>query len=338
MKDSRLKFALELFVPVLILVIYYLVADPFMFVRHNKPFHPIHGVTFEDRNRDFVSACTFDNYNDSVHYNSFILGNSRSRYYLVEDWKKHLDSDAVCLHFDASNETLNGILLKLRYADKKAKIQNVLLVLDTFILSEANSNYNSYIFHPAPQTTEENDWVRFQLNGFKTFCAPKFLFAYTDLLLFGEVRQYMKNWKVFTLDVRDYNVISNESTFPDKEKQIQNGTYYDSNKMKKWFKRINTQETIAPQCIHELQLQKLSEISQILHQKGINYKVIISPGYDQEKLNPKDFIILNDLFGQQNVFDFSGKNGITENYQNYYDISHYRPHVTSYILDSIYNE
>ena len=58
--------------------------------------------------------------------------------------------------------------------------------------------------------------------------------------------------------------------------------------------------------------------------------------YDQKKLNIEDLSILNALFGKENVFDFSGINQITNNLYNYYETSHYRPHVAKKIIDEIY--
>ena len=54
------------------------------------------------------------------------------------------------------------------------------------------------------------------------------------------------------------------------------------------------------------------------------------------KLNESDLIYLKDTFGEDNVFDFSGINEFTNDYRNYYEISHYRPHVARKILEIVY--
>jgi hypothetical protein len=58
--------------------------------------------------------------------------------------------------------------------------------------------------------------------------------------------------------------------------------------------------------------------------------------YDQLRIDKTDLNYLEQLFGKSNVFDFSGKNIFTENIGNYYEDSHYRPHVAQKIMEYIY--
>jgi hypothetical protein len=90
--------------------------------------------------------------------------------------------------------------------------------------------------------------------------------------------------------------------------------------------------------IKETQKKMLAEIFAKFQNDKTNYKIIINPLYDQEKLNSEDLIILNKIFGKENVFDFSGRNEITNDFYNYYELSHYRPHVAKMIMDIIYNK
>ena len=46
--------------------------------------------------------------------------------------------------------------------------------------------------------------------------------------------------------------------------------------------------------------------------------------------------LLYSIFGKKNIFDFSGKNNLTEPISNYFESSHYKPNVAKIILDSIY--
>ena len=69
-----------------------------------------------------------------------------------------------------------------------------------------------------------------------------------------------------------------------------------------------------------------------------NYRIIISPLYNQIKLNNQDLDYLKQLFGKDNVFDFSGINKFTKDYNNYYESSHYRPHIAREIMQLIYHD
>jgi hypothetical protein len=64
----------------------------------------------------------------------------------------------------------------------------------------------------------------------------------------------------------------------------------------------------------------------------------VSPLYDQLKLNPQDKEKLDSIFGKHNVFDFSGINEFTKDSLNYYEASHYRPHVAKRLLEIIYTQ
>jgi hypothetical protein len=80
----------------------------------------------------------------------------------------------------------------------------------------------------------------------------------------------------------------------------------------------------------------LSNIKRILDANATSYKIVISPLYDQEKLDAADLHILQSIFGRDRITDFSGKNDITSNVRNYYEESHYRIPVAQKIMDSIY--
>ncbi len=335
MRNRPLKFVLELFVPIILIVLYYIISDPFKIIYHYDVFFPEEGTSFVGLDHDYVSVSTFDNYNDSLHYNSFIFGNSRSRYYQVKDWKKHLNDSAVCYHMDASNETLEGIFLKLKYVSEKAPLDNCLLVLDSHILAGTKANKDKLLFFPAPQTTPGHDYFQFLVSGFKSFVNPKFFFSYTKLLLFGQVSKDAAEDGVFDVAIRHYDYRWNETTWPEKEEAISNNSYYQGNVMD-YFKERPDTLTYATKCIYEEQKGLINRIASLLKSSNSNYKVIISPGYDQLKLNRDDYHILCSVFGVKNVFDFSGKNNLTEDYHNFYDISHYRPQIASTVLDSVY--
>jgi hypothetical protein len=89
-------------------------------------------------------------------------------------------------------------------------------------------------------------------------------------------------------------------------------------------------------CILENQKAMLSNIKSIANKHHTQLKVVISPLYDQKKLNTDDLKFLQQVFGNSNVFDFSGINSITNDYRNYYENSHYRPSVTKEILKVVY--
>jgi len=64
---------------------------------------------------------------------------------------------------------------------------------------------------------------------------------------------------------------------------------------------------------------------------------LIHPLYDQKKLAPRDIELLDSIFDKRRVFDFAGKNELTENVRNYYERDHYRKFIADRMLDSMYS-
>lgn len=134
---------------------------------------------------------------------------------------------------------------------------------------------------------------------------------------------------------KKYNVIQNEIRYDYFEDLIDKGKYYTPERLSVFYKR-DTILTYSPEAIKNSQKEILQNIARILKRQNANTKIIISPTYDQEKLNPGDLKYLEDLFGKNSVHDFSGINQYTSDFRNYYETSHYRPHVARMILEEVY--
>ena len=67
-------------------------------------------------------------------------------------------------------------------------------------------------------------------------------------------------------------------------------------------------------------------------------KIIISPVYDQIPIEEEQIELLEQIFGEENIYNFSEKNKFTESIYNFYEASDCRPHVANKIMDIIYNE
>ena len=80
----------------------------------------------------------------------------------------------------------------------------------------------------------------------------------------------------------------------------------------------------------------LNKIQSLFDKHHTNYKIVISPLYDQIPMEEEQLQLLYSIFGKENIFDFSGKNNLTEPISNYFESSHYKPNVAKIILDSIY--
>jgi hypothetical protein len=103
------------------------------------------------------------------------------------------------------------------------------------------------------------------------------------------------------------------------------------------FYKRNIPLNYYPQVILKKQKKILMDIKSIIYNYDCNLKIVISPLYNQKKLNPNDIKFIERLFNPNNVYDFSGKNKFTEDYTNYYETSHYRPIVADEIMKIVYS-
>jgi hypothetical protein len=325
------KTLLVLF-PFLLFLLLYIILDPFKVIHGYPPFYKKGDVV--DINRGYVSTATYEKQYQKYRYDSFILGNSRSRFYEISDWQKYLPSNSSCYHFDASLESSYGIYKKILYIDQKGgSLNNVLLIVDSDALARDKS-LEGHLFIIPPQLENNINIVKFHATFFKVFCYYKFLYAFLDYKISGKVKDYMRDNLLLDDEPVDYNQITNEIRLLDAEEKIGKATYYTSKKLYE-FHRLQGDFVYEP-VIKDNQKQMLEEIKKIFTKHHTNYRIVISPQYDQIKFNPEDLHYLEDLFGKDFVFDFSGRNILTETYKYYYDKFHYRPRVSRQIMEIIY--
>lgn len=320
-------FAPLLLIPALL----YLIIDPFKVIyKYSEQINTDkeYQITI---NRDFQSTQLFL-WNYKKHdYDSFIFGGSNSTFYQVDTWNKFIQGN--CFHFDASRESLYGINCKLKLLDElKVNIKNALIIIDVSTFSETK-NSKGHLFIKHPEVSKES-YLYFQFEMFKVFF-PNSMFVYIDLFLTGRKKPYMESYGVGN-NVWKHDTKSNQLTYYVYDQEIKNNpdSYY-ADKISYFYQRDTLQKFSGP-SIYEEQEILLKSIQSILKSHKTNYKIIISPLYDQIKINTKDLNYLKQLFGTENVFDFSGINSFTNDYHNYYEAIHYRPFICDNILNIIY--
>jgi hypothetical protein len=217
----------------------------------------------------------------------------------------------------------------------RVPLRNALIVLDELTLGQAK-NSEGHLYVKDYNLTGES-WLSFQLLFFKDFITtPKFIFAYLDYKITGKFKPYMFGEGLLSKIRLSYNPKSNEMGFSGLEDSIlyHKDAYYSHNSA--FFYRRDTQEIYSKPVMKAEQLSELGVIRDILARNHTNYKIIINPLYDQKKISLEDLAILQQYFGTRNVYDFSGINNITSDKTNYYENSHYRPHIAKDILRTIY--
>jgi len=322
-------FSLIGIIPIIALFSSYLYFDPFKVL---KPYDD-YSYPYVIPNRDYISTAMFIKNRENYSYNSFIFGSSRTLGFRPNSWQKYLSKNDKPFMFDASVESIYGIYTKLKYLDStNAKINNALIILCRDASFQNSENHKGHLFIKHPSTSRENN-LTFQGEFFKAYLHPKFLFAFYSYKILGAYKPFMSGY----IENRNitYNTSSNEIKIIDQETEIsQNPTEYYL-KRKGIFYERTSEKTDSISRINEKQQFMLKEVKRILEKNHTNYKVILSPLYEQIKFNPSDIALLKKEFGNH-LYDFSGKNSFTDDKNNYYETSHFRPNVGDSIFKIIY--
>lgn len=318
---------LILSLPFIAIIVSYIILDPFRVLRHY--------TSFSDRmaaipNRDYVSTQMYLNTYQQRQYNSFILGNSRTMAFRVNDWKQYIGNSSV-FHYDASGESLYGVWKKLQFLEQhQSKIDNVLIICDHELL-KVTKDYESHILRKDPRVTGDFP-VAFQLSFFKAYLSNHFYWQYLKYLRTHEFTPEMVNM----LESRNvyFDPLTNDLTLPDLDQSIAKDSlgFYTNNT------QLSTRKPgVAEAVISGPQQQQLVAISNIFKRNRTKFQIVISPLYYQKQLNPADLSLLQRIFGKEHVHDFSGVNEFTVSRGNYYEDSHYRPFIGRRIMQRIYS-
>lgn len=319
--------ALLFTLPFWMVVALYYHDDPFMVLRRYAIYDS--DVTL---NEAYTGWNIYKNRRESLHINSFILGNSCTMAFPCGEWEKHLNENDHSVRLSGNAESMKAILLKLQALERDhAEIKNVLMILDRTSLAKT-SLQSSFSFILPPDISRRNSFS-IQMEFLQAFILPDFLFPYLKYRITGTVSPSMKYMNPYG---RVRNSLNNDAINPRERMITQEGEAYWKNHQSEFPPRDGLERT-AERAIYQPQRALLNEIADLLRTHHTSIRLIISPDYNQKKLHPADKEALDLIFGRGNVFDFSGINKYTADYHYYYEQGHYRPLLGVKLLDNIYN-
>jgi hypothetical protein len=263
--------------------------------------------------------------NSSINYNSFIFGSSRSTSLSACYLQKKIRNSRF-FHYAAWNETIGGIYAKLKLLDSLGyRLDNIIIYFDTDMTFFGDgkcqpsdhyllTNKNKYLYY----------YDHFQeFIAFPTYDKIKILLGYK---VNGEI---FPNW--------ESDIVTNDSNSTCSESFLNKyGADTRINSLKEdgfLYKRTKSEKFKAIQ-ISPYEENVLIKIKDILKKHKSKYYIVITPLSDQLKFNTADMQIIKKIF-DNNVYDFSGINKITDNKYNYPDVKHFKPYISKYIIDSI---
>lgn len=286
-------------------------------------------------NREVVTTSTYNYYRETEKFDSFIFGSSRSQAFKCKNWLKHIDSDAKPFHFDSSGEGIWGISKKFEYIDGLGdSIKNVIIILDREALTKISfRKEHLYIPMPCVSGISKKDYY---FTFLKASLDPVLLLAYIDLSITGKWKSYMKSRLKNPKYKHKANPLNCDLWYGyDEEIKSDSVNYYRRLMSRGVF--YNRKENQKEPC--EVTIKEKSQlliINEILERHKTNYKIVISPLYDQFPLEKEQLNLLYNIFDKKNIYNFSGKNEFTNSITNYYESSHYKTSVANQIMNIIY--
>jgi hypothetical protein len=336
MKCSPWEYFIKLIIfsfPFILFFGLYFVWDPFKVIYNYDNYYQ-EKDNFIFKNRDFVSSEIYMRNYQKNKYDSFIFGSSTSLFFLPSSWKKYLDSSSHVFSFDASGENIVGIWSKIRFIHQKNnQIKNALLIFDTGGTFGSFTN-TGHIFRKHYRIYPSS-FYSFHYESFMSYLNFKFILAVIHHKISHRYYPYMKD----LLEDRDFtfDLNTNEIIFKGPERELKEDSIgYYQRRSDLFYKRNNTPSE-SKQMINDKHLQMLREIKSIFISDETDYRIIISPLYEQVSFNKEDLKKIQNIFGRDKVFDYSGINFYTKNMSNYFDPVHFKTYMGDDILYRIYH-
>lgn len=321
--------------PALLVVALYLIKDPFHVLKpyDGKIYNPGDSLSLTI-NWGHVSVESYKFFDPQGHYDSFIFGSSLSGYYLIKDWAPHLPADARPFHFNASRETLHGILNKLNWlTNKGVKIKNALIVMEDEMLMRQPLD-NDVLFVQHPQTAREVSWWKFHQLFFNAYRRPAIV-AY--LLCPGPMTVRVLDEGYATRDVSNRIESINEGYYAwaDSVIAVNPEVFFTPEHIAQYS--LPLKQMPCPEKINHEVKELLKEIKAVLDRQGTDYQIIIPPHYGYEAIDSRDLYKMEQIFGAERVHDYSHDAELGSNVHYYYDDGHLVAQQCARLMDSAYN-
>ena len=326
------KIAILLLVPLLLLVAVYFVTDPY------KTLRPFSLTYFDSTNRDYLSSELFLLNYPEQKYDSFIFGSSRGCGINTYHWLKYLPDGSKQFLFQAWSETITGIDQKVSYIDEHhGDLKNAIVLIDipgsfsksqlsTKALSIKNPRfshqshllYQSILFFDFLQ--KPSQWVR----AVKGCIHPQVPYVGFDIVTNDWIRNNRE---------RDLESIPERDSLSNLNRNAKAALFKDY---------VNNPNAVIPagkDLIDESMLCVLNHIHEVFQRQKTDYRIVITPGYCYKypAISSRDISILKSVFGENNVYDYSGRLDITSDYNSFSDPNHFGLRIGWLIIEEIYN-
>ena len=336
MNRSYLHFFLRAFgwftLLMLPIVVAYVIIDPF----HCQRYHHEPAKLDIERSRGFTAINCFDHFNDSIHYDSFIIGSSVAGCYDIEHWQTYLPTGSQPIHINNSCQTTRQLLLNCRYIASKAPMRHVLIVLTPQFYNFRPFNGMVYTTPTQIQPTligKADSWFRqfrfsFDRRSIVSFLCVKWLHTEAP-------KENTLGWLDPPFDFEPQRNIFRGKE--DEEKFRREGREYlaahpFAADMMHSFPLATDFYSLRPDQVADLQ-----GVKAILEQEHSDYHVVMTPS-SYPLPSPEMTAQLVEIFGQHYI-DLSAEFSFYFYLPGYFcDLIHPMPELTRMLIDRIYGD
>lgn len=331
MKRFLVIVSLFIGIPAIVLLGLYVWTDPF------KCVYDFDISDTDNTNREYLSTELFLRNYERQKYNSFIFSSSRGCGMNTYRWKTYLSGDPKPFVFQAWSESLTGIEMKMNYLQQNhVSIDNALILLDIpgsfnqVQLPKEAMSMKHYVF---------TGKTRFAYN-----IVQFYNYSQKPSLWVSCVQKKIKNEKTPCSTDTISNDWDNHNRYYSTGIPDQDSLKYCSEITRKQFLQTitcrNNHVDVSNQLIDDSFEKQLRHIKQILDDKGTDYYIILTPAYcyTNPSVNPDDLAMLEEVFDEDRVYDFTGINEMTNDYNNFTDPNHFGQRVGYMIFEKIYGK
>ncbi len=317
-------------VPLLLLLGLYLWTDPF---------RTLHAFDINDVNvvnREYVSTELYLRNKDTYHYNSFVFGSSQASGLNTYTWKMYLPDSASTFLFQAWGENITGVKQKIEWLDGiGARIDNVLIMIDMpGAFTKDQITYDALSMkHYA--LSKDPEWLYHAREYYNFIQKPSSWIDYTKQKINrqGEALSYDSVTNDFFVDnAQNYEAIPKQDSLSQCTEQTRRNFFLRN-------ATVSEEDVkMAPSVIDESFFSTLQAIRDVLDKHHTDYYVIVTPiyRYTNPYMNPEDLRVLQDVFGENRVYDFTTKKEYTSDYNDFFDPVHFGTRLGWYMLREIY--
>lgn len=330
MKRFVIAILVFIAIPLILLVGLYLWTDPFRCI------HAFDIKDIDEVNREYLSTELFLRNNPTYHYNSFIFASSRGMALNTYQWKQYLPEGAQPFLFQAWSETVTGIEMKLCYLNEhNIPIDNALILIDIPGTFDRNQISNGAMFIKHYVFTGESRAMYNIKQYFNFIQCPSLWARYTRKAIRGEKETFFSD--TISNDYDNTNSMMYMECPP--QDSLNNCSELTMTSFIEKVEHMRLKEVVVsdPLIIPQLE-QRLMHIRAIFDANHTDYHIIVTPAfcYTHPTLNPDDLEVLNRIFGEERVHDYTGENEWTIDYNNFLDPNHFGKCIGYRIIEDIY--